>query len=236
MEKMLHVVDELKGWLRKPAAVFTHALLQEIKAGPVCEIGVFRGKYLSVLRSAVGGDRVIVGYDLYPRNQQKVIQSDFLEHFDTIDRIKLIQADSTKLTKSDVVRDCEGAPVFMSIDGSHLVDPVVSDLKLTGEAVDDAAIVAMDDFLNPTAIGVNEAFYRYVFHSRSKDKLVPFAFITNKLFLAKPDFVDQYFQLGLKIIESDENRKYFPKYFNRIKQGKDSVRQLIGHDIIVYMG
>ncbi len=49
--------------------------------------------------------------------------------------------------------------------------------------------MAVDDFLNPLAIGVNEAVNIYLNVPR---RVVPFAYIANKLFLSHRSHADNY--------------------------------------------
>jgi hypothetical protein len=74
-----------------------------------------------------------------------------------------------------------GTPArFISVDGSHEKDDVYLDLILCEQALVVGGIIAVDDFLNPLAIGVNEAVHTYFMVPR---RLVPFAYIPNKLLL-----------------------------------------------------
>jgi hypothetical protein len=58
---------------------------------------------------------------------------------------------------------------------------------LAEEVISKEGMVAIDDFLNPAAFGVNEAVNQFFLQPRN---LVPWAYLPNKLFLARPAWAD----------------------------------------------
>lgn len=228
-------MDRIPGWLRAPAAAVSyHLIASHLRGqGPIAEIGVYRGKYLSVLRAAAGDATRIVGYDTYPRDQQEVILRDLREAFGDVDNIHLVKADSTTLTPDRVIRECGGRPAFVSIDGSHEAGPVESDLRLATDVLADGGIVAADDFLNPFAVGVNEAFYRYQLASPPDDPLVPFAFVTNKLFLCQRTAAPDYLESVHSFVSENIDAPYLASTRERMEEGASLERHLLGWPLLV---
>lgn len=233
MENALSIMDKIPGWLLRPAAAFTYELikLQLGSVGPIVEIGVYRGKYLSVLRAAVSDTTKIVGYDLYPHNQENVILRTFKNNFGSVDNIILIKADSTKLDASDIIRDCSVRPSFISVDGSHEASPVESDMHLATEALAEHGVVALDDFLNPYTVGVNEGFYRYIFNS-NKETLVPFAFVTNKLFLARQTYVEKYLEYSRSFLLTNIDKPYMARMKKRLEEKAHTETNLLSRKVV----
>ena len=222
------------GWLNVPASIVTLHLLRILPTGPVMEIGVFRGKYLSILRGALGASGRIVGYDIFDQAQAPLIETDFAEVFGTLGNVRLVQVDSTRLTPDRVLADCGGAPVFISIDGSHEGDPVLSDMTLAVAVMDEAGIVAMDDFLNPVALGVNEAVGRFM--CAPDPGLVPFAYVANKLFMCRPAFHAAYLRSVEEHMVQRGNDPSFPFWVENIAQGEDLRRRFYGWDVLIVTG
>lgn len=231
----LETMDRIPGWLRVPAAAFTYYLIagSSTTGSPIVEIGVYRGKYLSVLRAASSANTQIVGYDIYPHNQEQAILRDFRNAFGDTENIHLIKADSTTLTPERVLQDCGARPRFISVDGSHEAGPVESDLRLATAVLAPGGIVAADDFLNPFAIGVNEAFYRYQFETSSAEPLVPFAFVTNKLFLTHREAAAQHLERTRFFVRENINAPYMAGVRERLNKGATLERSLLGWPMVV---
>jgi predicted O-methyltransferase YrrM len=152
--------------------------------GSIFEIGVYAGRYFSILlRSALKSGSVIVGLDTF----QEVDQDRVLAFLNSVSadyrKIFLIKSRSSEWSARDLIAEL-GAPArFISIDGSHDKLDVLWDLRLAEQLTSKEGVVAVDDFLNPIALGVNEAVNQFFLQPRN---LVPWAYLPNKLFLARP--------------------------------------------------
>lgn len=224
----------LPGWLNPPASLMTMHLLSLLPFGPVVEIGVYRGKYLSILRATMGSSCRIVGYDIFDQAQAPMIERELTAAFGTLGDIALIQTDSTRLTPARVAADCGGAPVFMSIDGSHEATPVLSDLTLADAVLDPAGMVAMDDVLNPLALGVNEGLGRFL--ALPDADLVPFAYAANKMFLCRPDRQAANLAAAIAFVEGRPADPSFPLYAQMKAQNDSSCRHYYGFDVLIATG
>jgi hypothetical protein len=188
--------ERFTGWCHAEAAWLTCWLLDvqnaEGRRGAALEIGVYRGKYLSVLyQSHHRRGLHCVGLDTWTHFPMSHTLDAFKEVLGHTDGLSLGSADSTKLDHASLATFLRSEKVgFASIDGEHTASAVHSDLKLVTGHLHRWGIVAVDDFLNSRAIGVGEGVYRY-FHFDHPD-LQPFCYCGNKLFLANREFVAPY--------------------------------------------
>jgi hypothetical protein len=195
---MASVVDQMEGWLDRFAALRTIDLLhhQECSSarGPVYEVGLYHGKYFVVLlrSAAIAGDRA-VGIDSFaylPREQfdHELAERIRLAQLGDVD-LRILAGQSRGWNAAELLAIL-GAPArFISIDGSHEHDDVLWDLQVAGRLLSEAGIIAADDYLNPTCLGVNEAINRFLI---ATPDVVPFAHVANKLFLARPQWAERY--------------------------------------------
>ena len=202
LERILPTID---GYLHTEAAQLTLWLLRaqersECRGGAL-EIGVWMGKFLSVIFQ--GTRRKVVGIDIFQHgNTKEIVQSNFSRSFSDTARLSLITDSSQRLSSEDLTNFNDGKEYdFISIDGDHTADAVCNDLVISESALSDAGIIAIDDFLNPMAIGVSEGSYRY-FLGTNKGKLVPIAYCANKLFVSRPNFSHTYAKHVLAFIQS----------------------------------
>jgi len=203
---LVNVVHGIPGWLVDYTALTTMDILkfqeQTGMSGSIFEIGVFAGRYFAILlRSAIKSNSVIVGLDTF----QYVDQNRVLAFLNPVsadyDKISLIKGLSREWNASDIVAKLGAPSRFVSIDGSHDKLDVLWDLKLAEELASKEGVVAVDDFLNPTALGVNEAVNQFFLEPRN---LVPWAYLPNKLLLARPTWAHRYKTLLEEAVLQDE--------------------------------
>jgi len=103
--------------------------------------------------------------------------------------VKLYRGYSNEVDAAQLLALLGSYARFISIDGSHEKHDVYYDLGLAEQLVGPGGIVAIDDFLNYVTPGVNEAVFAFYSIPR---RLVPFAFIKNKLFLTFRQWADRY--------------------------------------------
>ncbi|HEY0394660.1 MAG TPA: class I SAM-dependent methyltransferase [Candidatus Elarobacter sp.] len=186
-------VSAVPGWLEEYAALRTMDLLalQENAriTGPLLEIGVFMGRYFAVLlRSAVRAGERIVGVDTFQYFQPEEI-AERMAGMAAAETMQFVRRRSVDLSADELRTILGGEPRFVSIDGSHERDDVRSDLVLCEEILAPLGIVAVDDFLNPVTLGVNDGVHRFFEQPR---RLAPFAYTANKLFLSRPAAAARY--------------------------------------------
>jgi Methyltransferase domain len=189
------VVEPINGWLHRPAAIHTMDMLecQELfgVTGSMLEIGVFAGKYFSILvRHACRAQQVVVGIDPFELVDSEGARNN-IEPAVVGDgsNVKLYRGYSNEVDAAQLLALLGSYARFISIDGSHEKHDVYYDLGLAEQLVGPGGIVAIDDFLNYVTPGVNEAVFAFYSIPR---RLVPFAFIKNKLFLTFRQWADRY--------------------------------------------
>lgn len=77
---------------------------------------------------------------------------------------------------------------------------MLSDLKLCSAILHERGVIAVDDFLNPRAIGVGEGTYRF-FLDDGPRPFFPFAYVGNKLFVCRAAAYDLYHDVCLRLVE-----------------------------------
>ncbi|HUL95339.1 MAG TPA: class I SAM-dependent methyltransferase [Usitatibacter sp.] len=202
-------VAPIPGWLNDEAALLTACLVRSQRearlSGPVLEIGVFKGKYLSVLYMLAEPGEAVVGVDLFigASNTQAVIeevQANVAKACGGASRLKLLVADSLK-TSAAALRELAGnSPLrFISVDGGHTREVVRNDMALAYSLLQPGGIIALDDAFNHTTPGVIEGTAE--FFLRSAPALAPFAHCYNKLFLTTPDHHRRYLDETRRFVE-----------------------------------
>jgi hypothetical protein len=227
-------VHKVKGWLNDYAAIRTIELLdwQEARgmSGPVLEIGVFAGRYFSILlRSAVRTGSVAVGVDTFQWVPLDTVRTS-LATIEGSDTAIFLSQPSTYLSGADLLTALGAKPRFISIDGSHDCDDVVWDLRLAEDVLAPEGLVSVDDFLNPMTLGVNEGVHRFFSQPRN---LAPVAYTANKLFLARPFFASSYRTAFQELVVADDIESRSEEFRKRLKLGRDKVEgRMWGHPIL----
>jgi hypothetical protein len=232
------VVHPIPGWLDDYTALRTMDLLefQETSGlgGSLLEIGVFAGRYFSILlNSARRSEAAIVGLDTF----QYVKLSDTMQHLQAsglanYDNLKFLIGASSEWSAPRLLPELGQPARFISVDGSHEKGDVFWDLRISEELVSTEGIVALDDFLNPMTLGVNEAVNAFFQQPRN---LVPFAYIANKLLLSRPLWADRY-KLHLEQISMNDDSEPRSRTFrDNLKNGRHFVEiNLFGAKILIW--
>ena len=93
------------------------------------------------------------------------------------------------------------------------------DIGLADQLLSEDGVIAYDDFTNPNCLGVNEAFYRYAFGGDGlKFNLVPFAFVTGKLFLCRPGVYPFYAGLSEQFLKTNDKAPWMAKLHSQIER------------------
>jgi hypothetical protein len=220
------VVVHINGWLERYAAMSTMWLLHHQETadltGALLEIGVFCGRYLSILaRSAAKTHSLVLAIDTFEYSDYEEISRLFSSYVGEV----VFWKRRSDTCHSEEILECLGCrPRFVSVDGSHLKGDVYLDLVLTEQLCDETTIVAVDDFLNQGALGVNEACHLFFAQPRL---LVPFAYLRNKLFLSHRAKADEYRQALETMILADEKAQEAQMFRERLQNGRHHVEQLL---------
>lgn len=206
-------VEAIPGWLHVEAALLTAQLSAAQHAaglrGDLLEIGVYKGKYLSVLCRASAPGEKVVGIDLFIGAEDAAmiamvtdsVCANIAAACGDAARLEILVADSLALTVPELrARAKADSFRFISIDGGHTREVVYHDLELASAVLADGGIIALDDAFNHTTPGVIEGITEFFF--RNKPALAPFAHCYNKLFVTTPSHHARYLQQTLAMLEA----------------------------------
>lgn len=238
-------VEPIPGWLNLEAAHLTHRLLLaqgELGiTGPLLEIGVFKGKYLSVLYELSSPLEKVVGVDMFVGADDVVqvvrdLRANIARACGNDDRLRIVVEDSMKLTPERLSREAGGSRFrFISVDGGHTREVVYHDLTVAAAVLAGGGIIALDDAFNHTTPGVIEGITEYFF--RNRPALAPFAHCYNKLFVTSPGFHARYLRRTWRFVEE---ATWLPTH-ERTLQARESNRAvgftpyMFGYEIVAFL-
>lgn len=239
LDFILTKFPEVEGWCTEQAAYLTCCLLgHQAHAGlgsAVLEIGVYKGKYLSVLfQKALRLSQPVVGIDTFQWSDKDEVLRTFTGLFGSTDGLTLVAASSLDYSAASLIDLMGGRkPGFISVDGDHSAAAVLSDLRLVQDALSEGGVIALDDFLNPRAIGVSEGAYRY-FLADDGQPLRPFAYCANKLFVADRKYHETYRSAITTLVREMPELPMIQEFIRMQAMGQAYVeQQLLGANVII---
>ena len=191
----------IDGWLHEPALQVTLAIgriqAAQMAPGPVCEIGVWQGRYLALLSFLGKTAQPIIGVDMFTHVPDRDMQIGRLykninAFFRRPQSVRIIQKNSRDVSAEELISAGGGKFNFISVDGDHTMPGCLHDLKLATRIAASGGVVAVDDIFNPTCPGVIEAVMRYCIEPTAA--LAPFAIVGNKLFMTQAGHCESYRQ------------------------------------------
>jgi hypothetical protein len=201
-------LDSIEGWLSAEAQVFTQYVFAFQRengwTSGVLEMGVFKGKYLSLLAQQVAGSGVpVVGVDAFlQKHGVKLEEADkqdahgrIVEAVQTVAgpdaRPQLIAGYTTEVGVDELRAICPDGYSFISVDAGHDSEDVEHDSGMADALLSANGVVAFDDIYNAVCPGVAEGFVRYMINGKAD--LAPFATCGNKVFACRPAMHAQYY-------------------------------------------
>lgn len=198
--------NEIQGWcspyifqLLQPIAYF-QASVGLVK--PVCEIGVYKGKFfLSMIKASAqtGGHYAMDVFDLQEFNLDFAGAGNLAEFKANIalagedpDSVTYIERDSTTFHTGELIdiRKAVGGFSMFSVDGCHMVEHTINDIRVAMELTADAGVIFVDDYYNPAWPGVHEGVCKL--YQTSAPVYVPLAYTSNKLVLCHIGYHARY--------------------------------------------
>lgn len=192
----------VQGWFDDESAEVIEALILAQLAdgvlGDVAEIGVHHGKSFLLLANGTRPGERAVALDVFDDQSKNLDQSGRGDRaqFETNASAWAPDADVVVLQRSSLeVSESDATEVFgslrlMSVDGGHTAEITAHDLRLAQAAVVPDGLVVLDDLLNAHWLGVLSGVSDYF---GAGGTLVPFAYSSNKLYLAPSQAVaDRY--------------------------------------------
>ncbi len=191
--------NRIAGWLYMPAVEATLALAEiqrgYMAPGPVCEIGVWEGRYLSLIsfvpatpQRVLAIDPLIHGGD---RDAQRTrLKNNVAKYACRPDLITLLEQDSKRVSPDAILSILGAKCQFVSVDGDHTMEGALHDLSIAEAITVEGGIVSVDDVPNFGCPGVTEATMRHTLVPGSR--LAPFLVIANKLFMTQAEYCERY--------------------------------------------
>ncbi len=186
------------------AAMFNQLQAARGVKGDLAEIGVYHGRFFTLLGLLAAADELSVAIDVFEElpnyddgggwSRVDIVRDNFAAHTgkSVDENVALMVADSMML-RPDQIRarlKNDGIRLF-SIDGAHSHFHTVHDLRLAEDLVVPGGIVIVDDILNGGWCGVFEGVARYLLLSAER-RLFPFMIGGNKLWLTTYDAHAEY--------------------------------------------
>ena len=103
--------------------------------------------------------------------------------------LRLISEDSTALLGKEAVLGLQDLR-FVSIDGGHTRSATLNDLQVADRTLTDAGVCVLDDVFHAHWPGVITGLFDYL--ALPGQRLVPVAFVPNKLVLCRPNLRGRY--------------------------------------------
>ncbi len=194
---------------------------------PVAEIGVFHGKFLIglVATKGVSGNYAIDLFDMQEFNLDgageaniDALKRNIVKCGINPDDVTLLRIDSLTISDLDIstIRHRSGGFSMFSVDGCHLPEHTINDIKIAMSLTVPQGLIFVDDYTNPHWPGVQEGVAKLYFNECPR--FVPVAFGHNKLFLCHLSYHPKFIQL---ILESLKSSKITYKMVERF--GYDSI-------------
>lgn len=234
--------DAIAGWLYKPATEATLALADIqaslTPAGPICEIGVWEGRYLSLLSFLPSTPQRVLAIDPLIHSgdrdaQRGRLQQNIAAYTRRPDLVTLLERDSKTVTPEMIFEQLGGPCQFVSVDGDHTMEGAMHDLRLAEAITAPGGIVALDDIPNFSCPGVTEAVMRHSLDERHQ--LAPFLLVSNKLFLTQKSYCQTYRREVIARAECGQAGEWGQKVLshrNRMKSLDVPVR-FLGQELLV---
>lgn len=230
--------SQLDGWCHVEAAALTLYLQRYQKmqgwSAPNFEIGVYKGKYLSVLqRSAADMGQRTTGIDIFMfmGSAKKAVEESLALVLGDCSNLTLVEKSSATYTPETLRAEVGGDASWISVDGDHTAAGVMHDLALAEAVLAPWGVIAIDDFVNANAIGVAEGAVRYL--SSPQTNLRPFCFCANKLLVCAKEWQSTYHSLVPTFCTENSQYPLTQRFMTRYSSGAFTwcAPHLLGHDI-----
>jgi hypothetical protein len=215
-------LNKVPGWLATEAAETTMHLMafQEetfsstriAERCGILELGVFKGKYLSLL-AALSKATPVVGVDAFlerygvPLADEWVgpVKSEILQAIASLgtdtSRVTLVRGLTSTVSSADLTRLSPNLYRFISVDAGHDAEDLMVDMPLAESVLAPGGIIAVDDAFNSITPGVVEGVCRWM-DSGGHERLAAFASGYNKFYFCKLADHKAYFAFCRRMIES----------------------------------
>lgn len=210
---------KVKGWLYK-GAIDIISCLNDIQSalnisGNIAEIGVHHGKLFILLYLFLKNDERGIAIDIFEnqylnldksgKGNKKIFIRNLLKFAKDISKLKIIENDSTLITKQDLIENEVNQIRFFSIDGGHTAELTLNDLDISKDNICKGGIIILDDYFNEEWPGVSEGTNKFMLKNPS---IFPIAIGGNKIFFTNDLEICKIYQETL----FNKFSKYLVKY------------------------
>jgi hypothetical protein len=160
---------------------------------PVAEIGVYHGKFflgLVLTKGAAANNFAIDVFDMQQFNLDGAGKGDMDQFRANIAKagvaeaaVTMLRADSMALQADAIerIRAASGGFSLFSVDGCHMVEHTINDVRIAMQLTVPEGIIFVDDYTNMDWPGVQEGIAKL--YLMDSPRFVPLAVLHNKLFL-----------------------------------------------------
>jgi hypothetical protein len=246
-------LNNVEGWLSNDALLLTEFLFafqrQNDWISGVLELGVFKGKYLSLLAQQASGSCVpIVGVDAFLERHgvrladehKQFAEATILNAVRSVagstDNVTLIAGYTHEVSQARLRDLCPAGYSFISVDAGHDAEDVEHDSALADSLLSAQGIAAFDDIYNAVCPGVAEGFFRYMMGD-SRD-LAPFATCGNKVFVCRPAMHSRYYDFSMQLARGiKEAAPELARTLDQLVANEENhwSPRLCGYDIIPFL-
>ena len=189
IEKIQHFISEahqsIDGWFfpLDQLIFFELASLQNRLniTGDMCEIGVWKGKSLTLLSLLKAKEERLFGFDLFVDDHQALTEAN-LAQFGCSDNVILKKGLTSDIGAANLDAMFETALRFLHIDAGHEYHEVLEQLELFVPLASDQAVISMDDYQDREFPGIEAAVLDFAERDRPR-RFVPFVAGGNKMYL-----------------------------------------------------
>ena len=246
IQRYLRDHNKIEGWFQPLDMTIFLAINQVQKnasvMGDICEVGVWKGKSLTLLKLLSSREENIFGFDLFVKDCLKETEQSLKEfaNIEGLGTANLIKVDSSSFTV-DLLKQKFSRPLrFLHIDAGHEYDEVLHTLYTFAPFVSNRGVIVMDDYQDRDFPGIEAAVHKFAEH-RSPRRFVPFVAGGNKMLLCEQGLAKQY-QLTLITLPQLQNKCLLSRiedYFVIIANSKlpmknEQIISILSQDLIPY--
>jgi hypothetical protein len=179
--------------------------------GHLLEIGAFEGKSTILLGMHAVQEEVLHVCDIFGGPSDPLNERENLNSYPNLQRKTFEENYFNYLGELPVIHQCSSTSLpsilsntklrFIHVDGSHLFENVNSDLQFASRAIAlDLGVVAVDDYMQPHALGVAEALWSCI----NSKMLVPLLTTPSKMYLTRTPLADEKFDSLLGTLKAQK--------------------------------
>jgi len=167
-----------------------NAQLELAVSGDIAEVGVWKGKSLTLLSLLRRQPERLLCFDLFQDDNRSIVERN-LKQFGWDENVTFTEGLTSDISARSLDTMFQRPLRFLHIDAGHEYHEVLEQMHLFSPYVSDYGVIAMDDYHDPEFPGVGAAVLD--FSERLKPRrFVPFLATGNKMFLCTQETAHRY--------------------------------------------